>query len=171
MRKPPLKVIEGGRQCIPAFFVSLERLHTDLVQAYTPLQEKVDVLEADWDTRPVSFWQEILTALPVLREAVQPCIEYTLGNRETFPCGFPRSFLCIRYSLLSALYSAERFIDDTGIAITSYKPVCQSREVVHLQQRQQVLKTLRKLVEHVREAARLMESQIKQKTTERNSHV
>jgi hypothetical protein len=73
--------------------------------------------------------------------------------------------------LLSALYSTERLIDDTGIAVTSYKPVCQSMEGAHLQQRQQVLKTLRKLVQQVREAARLMESQIKQKTTERNSHV
>jgi hypothetical protein len=168
MREPPLNV--GCQRPPSAFFVERKRLHTDLVQAYTPLQEKVEALEADWDTRPVSFWQEILTALPVLREAVQPCIEYTTG-RETFPCGFPRSFLCIRYSLLSALYSAERLIDSTGIAITSYKPVCQSREVVHLQQRQDVLKTLRKLTEHVREAARLMESQIKQKTTERNNHV
>jgi hypothetical protein len=73
--------------------------------------------------------------------------------------------------LLSALYSAERFIDDTGIAVTSYKPVCQSMEGAHLQQRQQVLKTLRKLVQQVRNALDLMGSQIKQKTTERNSHV
>jgi hypothetical protein len=166
-----LKVLpDSNRQeAVPAFCTELERLHSVLLQAYTPLQEKVDRLSTDWDTRPVSFWQEILTALPAIRQAVQPCIEYATGDRQNFPCCFSRQFISIRYSLLGALYSTKSLVDDAGIAVTSYKPVSQSREIRHLHQRQHVLERLRELAEQVSQALDLMQSQFPGQTEEQKS--
>ena len=180
MSEQHLKVIQGGQARTPgsnqenpvsrqpAGVLGLQ-LHATLAQAYTPLKAKVDALGTDWDTRPASFWQEILTALPVLREAVQPCIKYTEGDRQNFPCCFSLAFIAIRYSLLSALHRAESLIDDTGIAVTSYKSVCLSREVRHLHRRQYVLETLRKLVGEVRTALDLMGSQLPNNAGSRDS--
>ena len=166
MSEQHLKVIQGGSQETPvsrqsATDVPLKPLHATLVQAYTPLQEKVDALGTDWDTRPGEFWQQILTALPVLREVVQPCIDYATGDSL---CSFPLAFIEIRYSLLGAFYRALNLIDDAGIAVTSYKPVCLSREVRHLHQRHHALETLRKLVGEVRTGLDLMGSQIPNNT-------
>jgi len=130
----------------------LQRFHDTIEQACTAIQGHVADLATDWDTRPAEFWQEVLTALQALREIVQPAIAYSLCGKDEVTTGF----IAIRYSLMISIGHVGALIDQAGIEVTSYRSVCRSKQVQHLQRRQWIVQVLRDLTQEVEKALDLM---------------
>lgn len=110
--------------------------HTVLIEtAWTPLQEHISDLEQDWEPRGEVFWTEVLDALHSLRAALtvaQSCTE-------------------VHYLTAEDMRFANSCIDTVGIAVTSYRDVCNSYKELHLRQRQAVLCDLRQLAKAVQQ--------------------
>lgn len=161
-QKTALTVIDGGKattrnrrqrrfkQAVPSelqgVFTQFRKHHGAIEQVYIPLQEKREDLETDWTIREEEFWQETLIALQALKVAIQPAAEwvdsYKLGEA-------PTGFLAVRFDLLIPLYYIISLIDNAGIAVTAYLPLCASTKIQHLQQRHHLSEKIAELAKEV----------------------
>jgi hypothetical protein len=152
-----LTLIEGGkasasrrRQPVPAellpLFMRLRKHHHAISQAYKPLCEKQEDLEADWAIRDECFWQETLTILQALKAAMQPACTALIDD---YTAEAPMGYIAVRFELMIALFHARSLIDEAGIETTSYLFVCTSTKVQHLQQRHDLKKKLQELGKEV----------------------
>lgn len=127
---------------LQVIFSQLQQHHNMIEQVYKPLCEKKENLEMDWATRNTDFWITMLTELQALKQKMQQVFEWI----DSFSLmELPIDFIHIRYDILTPTSNALNLIDEVGIQVTSYLPICAATKVEYLQQRHNLLKKLQKL--------------------------
>lgn len=139
-------------EALETFLVQTQERYTVLDQALEPLSATIHDLDRDWNPRWADWWHEKINVLATLREATRTTLQ--LFDRERSSSESPTALVVPATSIayLSPLRSLEEAIEEAGILITAYRPVCRSLEEKHLRQRQRVLQALRKVERATRDA-------------------
>lgn len=143
---------------IPELVETLQRLQQQqaaLTNAVQLLQAQIDDLRRNWSTRDEAFWEQTLETLHAIREVLSPWSLWLRPAVNT-ATGLPLPHLVllnpIRHELLFRIEHTEQIIDEAGIAVTAYQPMCHSLREAPLQMRHHITQKLWELgksVQHI----------------------
>lgn len=109
-----------------------------LLEARTQLTQQLGDLRRDEEPHNEVFWHAVLDDLHAVRTALSPELAVQAWEEQ----GDQGQASVSREYLQEQLGRADHLIDQTGIAVSTYLPVCDSRTAINVQKRQSVVATL-----------------------------